>query len=171
MTSNINIVDALKAVIAARDWDMAGELADEHQFVDCLRCFSAPRRVLFDEDTPSVYMCLFCASCWFEHQKHQNRSRRKALSECEVCNVVGTHRSMEEVLALANLRAAERRFLSAFGWHKNGETWDPPQRQNFKYESGYNHNHAVNSLKQRQGEASQRRQPLNKRWQRPDDDD
>lgn len=171
MTANPNIVDALKAVIATHDWDMAGELADEHRFVDCLRCFAAPRRILFDDETPSVYMCLFCASCWYEHEKHKRLYPRRALTECEVCNVVGAHRSMEEVLALQNLRAAERRFLTAFGWTKNGDTWDPPKDQHFKYQSGYNHNHAVNALKQRQGEASQRRQPRNPRWSRPSDDD
>jgi hypothetical protein len=165
-----NITDALKAVIAARDWDFAGELADEHQFVDCLRCFAAPRRVLFDEDTPSVYMCLFCASCWYAHQKHQKQSRRKTLTECEVCNVIGMHRSMEEVLALQHLRAAERRYLSAFGWTKDGDSWNPPPGQRFKYTSGYTHNHAVNALKQRQGESRGPKQPLNPRWTRPSDD-
>jgi hypothetical protein len=171
MTSNINIIDALKAVIAARDWDMAGELADDHQFVDCLRCFNAPRRILFDHETPGVYMCLFCASCRYAHAKHQHRARRKALAECDVCNVVGQHQSMEEVLALQSLRAAERRYLSAFGWIKNGDAWDPPADQRFKYQSGYTHNHAVNALKQRQGESGQRQQPRNPRWSRPNDDD
>ena len=166
-----NIVDALKAVIATGNWDMAGELADEHQFVDCLRCFSAPRRILWDRETPMIYMCLFCASCWFAHQKHHGRRHKKSVAECDVCSVVKHHRSMEEVLALQNLRAAERRYLGAFGWTRNGDTWDPPKDgRRFKYESGYTHNHAVNALKQRQGEASQRRQPLDSRWSRNDDD-
>lgn len=169
MTQNPNIVDALKAVIAARDWDTAGELADEHRFVDCLRCFNAPRRILFDDETPSVYMCLFCASCWYEHQKHQKRAQRKALSECEICNVIGQHRSMEEVLALQNLRAAERRFLGAYGWIKDGDCWNPPPGQRFKYKSGYTHNHAVNALKQRLGEARQHKQPPNPDWRYEDD--
>jgi len=172
MTTNINIVDALKAVIATGNWDMAGELADEHQYVDCLRCFSAPRRVLFDDGTPNIYMCLFCAGCWYTHAKHQGYTRgRRALAECEICNVLGVHRSMEQVLALQALRAAERRFMTAFGWTKNGDMWDPPKDQHFKYQSGYTHNHAVNALKQRQGEASQRRQPRDPRWSRPNDDD
>lgn len=170
MTRNPNIVDALKAVIATRDWDLAGELADEYQFVDCLRCFAAPRRILFNEDTPSVYICLFCAGCWYEHEKHKNTRRRRTLAECEICNVVGQHRSMEEVLALQNLRAAERRYLRAFGWRKNGDTWDPPADQRFKYKSGYSHNHAVNALKQRQGENRQREQPRNPNWSPTYDD-
>lgn len=171
MHASSNIVAALQAVIATGDWDFAGEFADTHVFVDCLRCFSAPRRLLFDDETPLAYLCLFCASCWHEHLKHQKQSQRKPLANCEICNVVGLHRSMHEVLALQNLRAAERRYLSAFGWTKNGDTWDPPRDQHFKYESGYTHNHAVNALKQRQGEGSQRRQPLNRRWSRPSDDD
>lgn len=162
-----NIVDAIKAVIAAGNWDFAGELADEHQFVDCLRCFSAPRRILYDAETPSVFMCLFCASCWYAHEKHKNLRRRKALTECEVCNVIGMQRSMEEVLALQNLRAAERRYLNAHGWIRNGEYWDPPA--GFKYKSGYTHNHAVNALKQRQGENRQPRQLQNPDWRYEDD--
>lgn len=126
---------------------------------------------MFDVGAPSVYMCLFCASCWFEHQKHQHPSRRRVIPDCEVCNVIGAHRTIEEAHAFQALRAAERRLMVAFGWRQNGDTWDPPPDQNFKYQSGYNHNHAVNALKQRQGEASQRRQPRNPRWQRPDDDD
>jgi hypothetical protein len=78
---------------------------------------------------------------------------------------------MEQVLALQQLRAAERRLMTAFGWTKNGEYWDPPKDQHFKYQSGYNHNHAVNALKQRLGEARQQRQPRNPRWSRPSDDD
>lgn len=173
MTANPNIVDALKAVIAARNWDLAGELADDAKFVDCLRCFSAPRRLLFDDaPTPSVFMCLFCAGCWYEHQKHQHPIRRRVIPECEVCNVIGHHRSMEQVLALQNLRAAERRFLSAFGWTcSGGGLWDPPPDGHFKYRSGYTHNHAVNALKQRQGETRQPQQPRNPRWTRPNEDD
>lgn len=175
MTTNPNIIDALKAVIATRNWDYAGELADDAKFVDCLRCFSAPRRILFDDETPCVYMCLFCASCWFEHEKHAyvGRGSRgpKVLTECRICDVIKHHRSMEQFLALQNLRAAERRFLGAFGWKRNGETWDPPSDQRFKYQSGYTHNHAVNALKQRQGEARQDRQQRDPRWKRPTDDD
>jgi hypothetical protein len=102
---------------------------------------------------------------------YQGQRRWKSLADCTVCNVVGHHRSMEEVSALQALRIAERRYLSAFGWTRNGDTWDPPRDQHFKYESGYTHNHAVNALKQRQGENGQRRQPLNSRWRRPNDDD
>lgn len=170
MTQNPNIVDALKAVIATRDWDMAGELADEHQFVDCLRCFSAPRRILFDAETPSIYMCLFCASCWYAHEKHsKKRPYARSLADCTVCDVIKQHRSTEEVLALQNLRAAERRLLSAFGWTKDGDCWNPPPGQRFKYRSGYTHNHAVNALKQRQGENRQHKQPLNPDWHYEDD--
>jgi hypothetical protein len=154
-----NIVDALKVVIAIRNWDFAAELADEHQFVDCLRCFTAPRRLLFNAETSSVYLCLFCAGCWHEHTKHATHPRARGLADCTVCNVVAMHRSMEEVLALQNLRAAERRFLSAFGWTRDGDSWNPPPGQRFKYRSGYTHNHAVNTLKQRQGESRGPKQP------------
>jgi hypothetical protein len=175
-----NIVDALKAVIAARNWDLAGELADSNDFVDCLRCFSAPRRILYDNETPSVYMCLFCASCWYAHEKHTGPRllgkdgvryhRRKPLSECDVCDVV-KHHSMEEVCGIQALRQAERRYLAAHGWIRRGELWDPPSDQHFKYQSGYTHNHAVNTLKKRQGESSQPRQPRNPRWSKPNDDE
>lgn len=166
-----NIVDALKAVIATRNWDFAGELADDANYVDCLRCFSAPRRLLYDAETPMMGMCLFCASCWYEHEKHKSKSRRKPLSECEVCNVIGMRRSMEEVLALQNLRAAERRYLAAHGWTRKGELWDPPPDQHFKYKSGYTHNHAVNSLKKRHGEGAQPRQQRNPKFHPDNYDD
>lgn len=173
MAPNTNIVDALKAVIATRNWDFAGELADDAGYVDCLRCFAGPRRILFDRETPSVFMCLFCASCWYLHEKHRNtnqRRRRIACADCEICNVVEHHHTMEEILALQALRAAERRFLSAHGWTRNGDSWDPPKNQRFKYLSGYNHNHAVNALKQRLGENRQREQPRNPSWSPTYDD-
>lgn len=170
MSSGANAIDAVKLIIMTGDWDTAGEFADENNVVDCLRCFQSPRRMLFSETFGAPYLCLFCANCWFEHLKHKKRSRGRAPAQCEICNVIGAHRSMDEALAVQKLHSAERRFLGAFGWTRNGATWDPPKDQNFKYENGYTHNHAVNALKQRQGLANQPRQPQNPRW-RPRDDE
>jgi len=164
-----NLVDALKAVIAAGDWDTAGLLADEHVFVDCLRCFSAPRRLLSCEEPLDVYMCLFCASCWYTHEKHKSMQRRRVLAECEICDVVGAHRSVEQVLVLRDLRSLERHYLRTFGWTRDGEYWIPPANQRFKYTSGYTHDHAVNALKQRHRNDKQPRQQRNLQWRKDDD--
>ena len=51
--------------------------------------------------------------------------------------------------AIWALEVAERRFLRAHGWTKDGAHWRPPEGQNFKYKSGYTQGHAVNAQKQR----------------------
>lgn len=82
---------ALQALIFVGDWDFIGSFADANKFVDCLRCFAAPRRLLFDDEMPLFYMCLFCASCHFQHMRHGSSGpfRCRAMSECPSCNIVG----------------------------------------------------------------------------------
>lgn len=150
MTASTNIVAALQAVIATGNWDFAGELADENNFVDCLRCFAGPRRLLFSapesvDEKPLFFMCLFCASCWYAHARHQGQ---RALAQCTVCNAVGCHRSMEELRAIQSLEAAERRYLHAHGWTRDGEKWFPPTNYPFKRKSYYARGNAVNAQKQ-----------------------
>lgn len=56
---------------------------------------------------------------------------------------------VEQAEAVWMLEVAERRFLRAHGWTKEGDCWRPPADQGFKYKSGYTHGHAVNAQKQR----------------------
>ncbi len=81
------VVAALQAAILTGNWDFAGELADEVSFVDCLRCFAAPRLLQYDDET-KFYMNLFCADCWYTHVSHALRARC-ALAECPDCDVIG----------------------------------------------------------------------------------
>ena len=90
--SSRTVAAALQAVIFTGNWDYAGELADEANFVDCMRCFAAPRLLTFDDESQIFYMHLFCASCWYAHIKHQSESqhvRRWPMAQCPECDIIG----------------------------------------------------------------------------------
>lgn len=82
------VMAAVQAAILTGNWDFAGEFADDALFVDCLRCFAAPRLLSYDDESKIFYMNLFCAECWYTHVSHALHARC-ALAECPDCDVVG----------------------------------------------------------------------------------